>query len=288
MVSEAAPAAIDGLYEVPPAGFVQARNALVKSLKAAGQREQAEQAAKLSRPTASVWASNQVARREADLVARLADATARLQGGVTRDREKYAAAINHHRDLLNEVRARVESILAEAGLRSAPATVAAAVQNFRTGLMDANTRASLLHGRLTEDVGLEVGTGLFGLASALGADEAGGGHRAHPPAKSHKPPATGASDAKARERERREEEHARHERERAQAKARADAEREVQARRKAAEAASAAREKQEFAVASARRELAAAERALAELRAAEQEATAALVAAQSALKTLRR
>ncbi|HVT06633.1 MAG TPA: hypothetical protein VHO67_04210 [Polyangia bacterium] len=289
MASEAAPAAIDDLYEVPPAGFVQARNALVKSLKAAGQREQAEQAAKLSRPTASVWASNQVARREADLVARLADATARLQGGVTRDREKYAAAINHHRDLLNEVRARVESILAEAGLRSAPATVAAAVQNFRTGLMDANARALLLDGRLTDDVGLEVGAGLFGLASALGAGDAGGGgHRAHPPAKSHKPPSTGAADVKARERERREEERARHQRERAEAKARAEAEREVQARRKAADAASAAREKQEFAVASARRELTAAERALAELRAAEQEATAALVAAQSALKTLRR
>jgi len=288
MASAAAPAAIDGLYEVPPAGFVQARNALVKSLKAGGQREQAEQAAKLPRPTASVWASNQVARRAADLVAQLADATARLQGGVTRDREKYAAAINHHRDLLNEVRARVESILADAGLRAAPATVAAAVQNFRTGLMEANTRALLLHGRLTEDVGLEAGAGLFGLASGLG-DGGDEKHAAPPPAaKSHKPHAAGAGDAKARERERREEERARRERERAQAKARADAEREVHARRKAADAASAAREKQEFAVASARRELAAAERALAELRSTEQAATAALAAAQSALKTLHR
>ncbi|MFL5307618.1 MAG: hypothetical protein ACJ8F1_20530 [Polyangia bacterium] len=279
MASEAAPTTIDGLYEVPPAGFVQARNALVKSLKASGQREQAEQAAKLSRPTASVWATNQVARRASDLVAQLADATARLQGGVTRDREKYAAAINHHRDLLNQVRERVEKILAETGLRAAPPTVAAAVQNFRTGLMDAHTRPLLLHGRLTEDVGLEAGAGLFGLANASDADD-----EPAPPPKLSRPPAAHAADAKARERERREEER---ERERAVAKARAEAERHVHALAKAAQAASTARQKQEFAVASARRELASAERALTEVRAAEQKAAAALADAQSALQRLR-
>lgn len=281
MASEAAPTAIDGLYEVPPAGFVQARNALVKSLKAGGQREQAEAAAKLSRPTASVWASNQVARRASDLVAQLADATARLQGGVARDREKYAAAINHHRDLLNQVRERIETILADAGLRAAPATVAAAVQNFRTGLMDAHTRPLLLHGRLAEDVALEAGAGLFGLANAFESD---GEPPPAPPPKSPKPSPTHAADAKARERERREEER---ERERAVAKARAEAERHVHALAKAAQAASTAREKQEFAVASARRELASAERTLGEVRAAEQKATAALADAQSALERLR-
>ena len=197
MASEAVPEAIDGLYEVPPAGFVQARNALVKSLKAGGQREQAEEAAKLSRPTVAVWASNQVARRASELVAQLADATARLQGGVTRDREKYAAAINHHRDLLNQVRERIETILADAGLRAAPATIAAAVQNFRTGLMDAHTRPLLLHGRLTQDVGLEAGAGLFGVANAFApADDE---PRPAPHPKSPKPPATHAADAKARE-----------------------------------------------------------------------------------------
>ena len=57
---------------------------------------------------------------------------------------------------------------------------------------------------------------------------------------------------------------------------------------KAAQAASTAREKQEFAVASARRELASAERALAEVRAAEQKAAAALADAQSALAPIAR
>ncbi|MES1210243.1 MAG: hypothetical protein ABUS79_30260, partial [Pseudomonadota bacterium] len=169
-------------------------------------------------------------RRAADLVAQLADATARLQGGVTRDREKYAAAINDHRDLLNQVRARVEAILSDGGLRAAPPTVAAAVQNFRTGLMDAQTRPLLLHGRLTADVGLEAGAGLFGLANAPASDEEEPAPRPSPP---RRPPA-GAPDAKARDRERRDQERARREQEREQAKARADAERRVHALRKGA------------------------------------------------------
>ena len=286
MASEAVPAAIDSLYEVPPAGFVQARNALVKSLKAAGQREEAAAAAKLSRPTASVWASNQVARRARDLIGQVADATARLQGGVTRDREKYAAAINHHRELLTQVRERVEAILADAGLRAAPATVAAAVQNFRTGLMDDRIRPLLRHGRLAEDVGLEAGAGLFGLTTAFTSD---GDEAAPPPIPPKREAAPAhAAEAKAREHDRRQEDRERRERERALAKARAEAERQVHTLRKAAEAASAAREKQEFAVASARRELESAERKLVDAKASERQAAAALAAGETHVKRLAR
>jgi hypothetical protein len=292
MASEAVPEAIDSLYEVPPAGFVQARNALVKSMKADGKRVQAEETAKLSRPTASVWASNQVARHAAHLVEQLAEATTRLQGGATRDREKYAAAINQHRELLNQVRERVAAVLSGAGLRAAPATVAAAVQNFRTGLMDPHTRPLLLQGRLTADVGVAGGAGLFGLeAFAGGGDEPGATprsgppHQANPPAhaRGHTQPhaATAKAEAKARERSRRDEE-------RARAKARAEAERHAHALRKAAQAASATREKQEFAVASARHELEAAERRLVEARASERQAVGALGAAESALEKLAR
>ncbi|MES1164976.1 MAG: hypothetical protein ABUR63_04410, partial [Verrucomicrobiota bacterium] len=229
MASEAVPTAIDGLYDVSPAGFVQARNAVVKSLKAAGQPDQAAEVAKLSRPTTSVWASNQVARRVPALIGQLAEATAKLQGGVPRDREKYAAAINHHRELLNQVRDRVEAILANAGLRAAPATVAAAVQNFRTGLMDEQTRSRLLHGRLTEDVGLEGGPGPFGLATVFGAGEREPAPRPRPA----EPVIAHAADAKARERERRDRERERREEDRALAKARAEAERQPHALRKA-------------------------------------------------------
>ena len=116
----------DSLHEAPPAEFVKSRNALVKTLRAGGQRAEAQRIAKLPRPTASVWATNQVARRASGLVAGLAAATARLQGGVHRHRESYAAAINQHRELMSQLRDQVEKALAGAGLRASPAVIAAA------------------------------------------------------------------------------------------------------------------------------------------------------------------
>ncbi len=267
----------DPLYEALPAEFVKARNALVKSLKAGGQREQADRAAKLPRPTASVWATNQVARHASELVERLAEATARLQGGVPRDRERYAGAINAHRELLNEVRAKIEETLGGAGLRVAPPVIAAAVQNFRAGLMNDAIRPVLQQGRLEHDVPLNADEGLFGLAAMLPAGDAGPPARAHhaPPAPDRHPRA----DQKARERERREQQ-------RALDKARAEGERRVQRLRRAADAAGAARAKQEAAVASARRDLERAERALAEAQAAENDSRAALAEAQADLDKL--
>lgn len=274
------PDAIDSLYEVPPAEFVKARNALVKSLKSGGQREAAERAAKLTRPTASVWASNQVARRDPKLVARLTDATEKLQGGVARDKARYAAAINTHRELLNELRQRIEAVLQDGGLRDAPATVGAAVQNFRSGLMDERLRPLLERGRLEEDVGLDAGGGVFGVA-ALGSAVEEEKEEDEPKKEPRAPAHRADHDGHARERERERREH-----ERARAKARAEAERRVHALREAADAAAARRTKQEAAVAAARRELDAAERELRDAQAAEQKAAAALATAQADLEKL--
>ncbi len=269
---------IDSLYEVPPAEFVKARNALVKSLKAAGQREAADRAAKLTRPTASVWATNQVARRDAKLVAHLADATEKLQGGVARDKARYAAAINTHRGLLNEVRQRIEAVLHEGGLRDAPATVAAAVQNFRSGLMDERARPLVEGGRLEEDVGLEAGGGVFGLT--IPAFDEALNDPGHQTAARSAPQRHGEHAGAAREQERREQE-------RAAAKARTEAERRAHAARKAVDAAETARAKHEAAVAAARAELERAERALDVARGSEKDARSALAAALAVLESLR-
>ena len=265
----------DSLYETPPAEFVKARNALVKSLKAQGDRAEAERISKLARPTASVWASNRIARHAADLVARLADVTGRLQGGIQRDRDRYAAAINEHRDLLNQLRGRAEQVLGEGGLRVSPAVIAAAVQNFRTGLADEAVRPLLVRGRLERDVGLEAGDGLFGM-TAVDVDTARAPRsRPSPPRPAH----AGHAEARALEREQ-------HERARALAKARAEAERRVHALGRSAEAAAAVRAKRESEANEARRRLESAEQALVAAQAAEREANAALATAQSDLQKL--
>lgn len=272
--------AADSLYETAPAEFVKARNALVKSLKAQGQRDEADRISRMVRPTASVWATNQVARRAADLIERLADVTNRLQGGVQRDRDRYAAAINEHRELLNQLRTRVEELLEGAGLRGAPPVIAAAVQNFRAGLMDDAIRPLLQRGRLEQDVPLDAGGALFGMSALdLGA-------RPSPPPAARQPHAARDhaggrkhEDGQARERERREQA-------RALAKARADAERRVHGLRKTAESAAHARAKRESEVDQARRQLAGAEHALAEAQSAERDALSAVDAAEADLKKL--
>ena len=49
------------LFEVPPSGFVAARNTLAKQLRAAKQREAATLVAAIRRPSWVDWALNQVA-----------------------------------------------------------------------------------------------------------------------------------------------------------------------------------------------------------------------------------
>ena len=69
----------DELFACPPSQFVQARNALVRRLRASGDREAAEEVTRLRRPTPSVWALNQVARQQSALVDALGEAGDRLR-----------------------------------------------------------------------------------------------------------------------------------------------------------------------------------------------------------------
>jgi hypothetical protein len=61
--------ALDRLYQVPPDEFVEARNALAKELRLAGEKAAAESVVRRARPTPVAWAVNQLhfrARRELD------------------------------------------------------------------------------------------------------------------------------------------------------------------------------------------------------------------------------
>jgi hypothetical protein len=69
----------DELYTVEPGAFVAARNALVKGLRRAGRREEADQVARRRRPPATAWALNQVAREEPARVRAVLDAGTALR-----------------------------------------------------------------------------------------------------------------------------------------------------------------------------------------------------------------
>jgi hypothetical protein len=73
-----ADAEIDELYALPLGEFVAGRNALVKQLRAAGDKEEAARVAALKKPAAVAWAVNQLARSAPDDVRTLLAAGRKL------------------------------------------------------------------------------------------------------------------------------------------------------------------------------------------------------------------
>ena len=62
---------LDELFTAVPTEFVARRDELVKQLRAERRRDEANEIKRLRRPTASVWALNQLAREHPDEVAEL-------------------------------------------------------------------------------------------------------------------------------------------------------------------------------------------------------------------------
>jgi hypothetical protein len=139
---------IGRLFSLRPAEFVGERKALVKKLKAAGRREEAANVEKLPRPTLSVWAVNQIARQEPALLQRLANATARLQGGAS----SYAEVLADHREVLKALRLKAEELLNASGFRAAPELLTQVVHDLRAGISSPESRSLIESGRLVRDV----------------------------------------------------------------------------------------------------------------------------------------
>lgn len=129
------------LLEVPPPEFVAARNALVKELKAAKQRDQAALVGAIRRPSWTDWALNRVAVDDPDLVTELTDAAAQL-------REAQAASIEGRdgpdlRSSMASLRGAIAAVSRAAGgaLRDAERPADAAELGARLGDVAANADA---------------------------------------------------------------------------------------------------------------------------------------------------
>ena len=70
--------AVAGLYRLPLAEFVAARDRLARQLRAAGDREAARRVAALRRPSVSAWAANQLAQAAPHAMAELLEVGAAL------------------------------------------------------------------------------------------------------------------------------------------------------------------------------------------------------------------
>jgi hypothetical protein len=185
------------LFAAPPEEFVRVRDALVKELRAGGHDAEAKEVAALRRPTAAVWAVNQLSRKHRTELDDFIEASDRVRHAQTRGAaaEELRAAMAAQRSTLARLEEAAGDILREAGTQASPAalrTVQSTLQAAASGPGDA--RDQLREGTVRE--ALEPA----GFEALLGAKPAPRPARHSEPARgtSHEKP---AHDRGARERE---------------------------------------------------------------------------------------
>lgn len=166
------------LFAVEPAEFVRARDALAKELRAAGKEAEAKEVAALRRPTAAVWAVNQLSRKNKADVEEFLDASERVRDAQVRGAsgDDLRTAMAAQRGALAKLEQAAAELLRGAGAQPNPGalrTVQSTLQAAGTGPTD--VRQQLLDGTLRE--ALEA-SGFEALLAAGPVRPAGAGHAA--------------------------------------------------------------------------------------------------------------
>jgi len=156
---------LDRLYTVAPAGFVTARDALVRRLRAAGRGDDAAAVKGLRRPTVAAWALNQLARRRGDDVRRLIGhgqdlrrvQEEMLAGG---DRDRLRAATRARRSTVDDLAEATLALLAEEGRSGVESHRDEILATLEAASLEPDAGAALLEGRLTVALAPSAGFGL--------------------------------------------------------------------------------------------------------------------------------
>jgi hypothetical protein len=161
--------AIDRLYGVALDEFVPERAQLVKELRAAGQREDADAVGKLKKPTVAASVLNRLAREHRRDVDLLLDAGHRLreaQAGVLRgaERESFERARKQEVDAMRRLLREAET------LGASGSTLGQVEQSLRAAAVSEEGRELLATGRFVKPFeaasGFDVVAGLAGGAAA--------------------------------------------------------------------------------------------------------------------------
>lgn len=175
------------LYAVDPDAFVDARNRLVKELRAAGRREEAAQVAKLRRPPPATWALNQVSRRRPELVDAVLDAGALLrdamEDALAGDPSGIRRSQSAERQAIDAAVAAAATVLDEAGRAATDALRLRMAASLRAAVVDESV-ADLVRGGVLDADRDAPGFGLDGFsmgaapAVRVGPPKPGPGRRA--------------------------------------------------------------------------------------------------------------
>jgi hypothetical protein len=148
---------LDRLYGLPREEFTSARNALVRDLRKAGRKDEAEEVRALKKPSVSAWAVNQLARQHPQQVAELVKAGDGLRkaqrdvlGGKKGADVRAASRVQH--ELADELVEAAREILAKTGSKATQSTAQRISGTLRAASSDPAAAKLLRKGRLSEDV----------------------------------------------------------------------------------------------------------------------------------------
>jgi hypothetical protein len=143
------------LFEVVPEQFVAARDALVRRLRAAGDKPGAAKVAKLRRPPLTTWALNHIARTAPEVVEAMLAAGRELRAAMERALDGDASGL---RQAHSEDRAAVEAVISDAAakLEEGGYSVTDALRSrmaatLRAATVDDSVAARLRSGTLEQD-----------------------------------------------------------------------------------------------------------------------------------------
>jgi hypothetical protein len=146
-------AELDDLYAMPPGSFTDSRNDLAQRLKQAGQADAAARVKQLRKPTVTLWAVNQLARRHPDEVRALLDAGDRLrvaqEAALRGDSQQLRTATAEERKILLSLTQRGDELVREAGHSGDAKRIAG---TLRAAAVDEDGRELLEQGRLSEEL----------------------------------------------------------------------------------------------------------------------------------------
>jgi hypothetical protein len=161
-VATVPPSVLEALYAVSPGEFTRVRNARVADLRKSGHTDVAEAVRRLRRPTATLWATNQLAHAEPTRLAAFIDAVGELRRVQLRDPGAVAETLTRQRAALDTLVDAARRHLVSGGFKATPGSLARIARTLQGAAVDRQHIDELRHGRLTRELaapGFEVFAG---------------------------------------------------------------------------------------------------------------------------------
>jgi hypothetical protein len=164
---------IDGLYGAPLERFIPERDALARTLRKEGKREDAAEVAGLRKPSVAAWAVNQLVRTQSRSIADLFDAGDALQeahraaASGRGDGASLRTASQRERAAVDALMEAARGLLTSDGHELSATIMDRVADTLRAAALDSDDRAKVHDGRLQREL-RHVGLGVIAPAGISG------------------------------------------------------------------------------------------------------------------------